>query len=75
MKTETDRLDPTPPKQQRQSMAAIRHLERAVLEAPVDGVVLRYGTFYGPGASDELVALDRASGPCRSSVPATASGR
>ena len=59
VKTEDDPLDPTPPKQQRQSMAAIKHLERAVAEAPLEGVVLRYGNFYGPGASDEMVALIR----------------
>jgi nucleoside-diphosphate-sugar epimerase len=59
IKTEADPLDPNPPKWQRQSLAAIRHVEQAVLAAPVDGVVLRYGMFYGPGASDELVALVR----------------
>ncbi len=33
-------------------MAAIRYLERAVLEADwTDGVVLRYGGFYGPGTN------------------------
>lgn len=59
VKTELDPLDPNPPKQQRESMAAIHYLERAVLDAPLDGVVLRYGYFYGPGASDEMVALIR----------------
>lgn len=57
VKTEADPLDPNPPKAQRQSMAAIQHLERAVLDAPLDGVVLRYGVFYGPGASDPMVDL------------------
>jgi nucleoside-diphosphate-sugar epimerase len=28
---------------------AVRELEAAVLAAPLDGLVLRYGTFYGPG--------------------------
>jgi 2-alkyl-3-oxoalkanoate reductase len=59
VKTETDPLDPNPPAEQRASMAAIRHLERAVIGAPLEGVVLRYGTFYGPGASDEMVDLLR----------------
>jgi 2-alkyl-3-oxoalkanoate reductase len=59
VKTEDDPLDPNPPKQQRASLAAIQHVERAVLGAPVEGVVLRYGMFYGPGASDEMVALVR----------------
>jgi len=57
VKTEDDPLDPNPAAQQSQSLAAIRHLERAVLEAPLEGVVLRYGSFYGPGASEPLVEL------------------
>jgi nucleoside-diphosphate-sugar epimerase len=56
VKTEADRLDPSPPRAQRESLAAIQHLERAVLAAPLEGVVLRYGGFYGPGASDPMVA-------------------
>jgi nucleoside-diphosphate-sugar epimerase len=59
VKTEADPLDPNPPKWQRQSLAAIKYLEQAVLAAPLDGVVLRYGMFYGPGASDELIDLVR----------------
>jgi 2-alkyl-3-oxoalkanoate reductase len=52
LKTETDALDPAPPKNQQRSLAAIRYLESAVLgAAPVEGVVLRYGNFYGPGTS------------------------
>jgi 2-alkyl-3-oxoalkanoate reductase len=61
--TENDPLDPAPPNEQRESLAAIRHLERAMLDAsPLEGVVLRYGSFYGPGTSvaDELAALIRA---------------
>jgi nucleoside-diphosphate-sugar epimerase len=57
VKTENDPLDAHPPAQQTQSLAAIRHLERVVLEAPLEGVVLRYGSFYGPGASEPLVEL------------------
>jgi nucleoside-diphosphate-sugar epimerase len=52
LKTETDALDPAPPKNQQRSLGAIRYLESAVLGgAPVEGVVLRYGNFYGPGTS------------------------
>jgi nucleoside-diphosphate-sugar epimerase len=52
VKSEDDPLDPTPPREMRQSMAAIRHLEEAVLGADwVEGIVLRYGAFYGPGTS------------------------
>ncbi|MBO3749780.1 NAD(P)-dependent oxidoreductase [Streptosporangiaceae bacterium NEAU-GS5] len=49
VKTETDPLDPNPPKALRGGFAALRHLESAVLAA--DGLVLRYGGFYGPGTS------------------------
>jgi nucleoside-diphosphate-sugar epimerase len=36
----------------RDSFAAIRHLEDAVLQAEwTQGIVLRYGAFYGPGTS------------------------
>jgi nucleoside-diphosphate-sugar epimerase len=62
VKTEGDRLDPSPPKEQRASMAAIKHVERVVTEASLDGVVLRYGMFYGPGASDEMIEIIRRRG-------------
>jgi nucleoside-diphosphate-sugar epimerase len=45
VKTEEDPLDPAPVPAMRQTLAAIRHLEQAVLHA--DGIVLRYGGFYG----------------------------
>jgi nucleoside-diphosphate-sugar epimerase len=54
VKTEDDPLDPSPPRQMRESLAAIRHLEEAVLGADwTEGIVLRYGAFYGPGTSME----------------------
>jgi 2-alkyl-3-oxoalkanoate reductase len=57
---EDDPLDPAPPAAQRESLAAIRHLERAVPAAsPMQGIVLRYGSLYGPGASDEFVGMVR----------------
>jgi len=52
VKTEDDPLDPDPPAQLRRTLDAIRHLESAVLGAEgLEGVVLRYGGFYGPGTS------------------------
>jgi nucleoside-diphosphate-sugar epimerase len=45
VKSEEDPLDPTPVPAMRETLAAIRHLERAVLEA--GGAVLRYGGLYG----------------------------
>jgi nucleoside-diphosphate-sugar epimerase len=52
VKTEEDPLDPTPAREMRETLAAIRHLEEAVLGARwTEGLVLRYGVFYGPGTS------------------------
>jgi 2-alkyl-3-oxoalkanoate reductase len=52
VKTEDDPLDPDPPAELRRTLDAIRHLEAAVLGAEgLEGVVLRYGGFYGPGTS------------------------
>jgi nucleoside-diphosphate-sugar epimerase len=52
VKTEDDPLDPTPAREMRETAAAIRHLEEAVLGATwTEGVVLRYGSFYGPGTN------------------------
>jgi nucleoside-diphosphate-sugar epimerase len=60
VKTEDDPLDPSPTRAQRESLAAIGYLERAVTSAGrVEGIVLRYGSFYGPGASDAFVGLIR----------------
>jgi nucleoside-diphosphate-sugar epimerase len=58
--TEEEPLNPDPPAAQRQSAAAIMYLEKVVTGASaVQGVVLRYGSFYGPGASDEFFRLVR----------------
>ncbi|NUW40906.1 NAD-dependent epimerase/dehydratase family protein [Nonomuraea rhodomycinica] len=54
VKTEEDPLDPTSTGQGAQ---AIRHLEDVVVKA--GGAVLRYGAFYGPGATDDQVELVR----------------
>jgi nucleoside-diphosphate-sugar epimerase len=52
VKTEDDPLDPTPAREMRAMVVAIRHLEQAVLGADwTEGIVLRYGGFYGPGTS------------------------
>jgi nucleoside-diphosphate-sugar epimerase len=49
VKGEDAPLDPDPPADARESLAAIKHLEAVVTEA--GGTVLRYGGFYGPGTS------------------------
>ncbi|MBV8947284.1 MAG: NAD(P)-dependent oxidoreductase [Solirubrobacterales bacterium] len=52
VKTEADPLEATPVRDMRETLAAIRHLEDAVLRAEwTEGIVLRYGAFYGPGTS------------------------
>src|SRR3954470_22095328 len=52
VKTEDDPLDPHPPNALRATLNAIRHVERAVTSIDWgEGVVLRYGGFYGPGTS------------------------
>jgi nucleoside-diphosphate-sugar epimerase len=55
IKTEEDDLDPTPVDGMRSTLAAIRHVEDTVTGATwTDGVVLRYGGFYGPGTGLSL---------------------
>jgi len=50
IKSEDDALDPRPPEAMRSTLEAIRHVERAVTAIDWgEGVVLRYGGFYGPG--------------------------
>ena len=51
VKSEDDPLEPSPPARQRESLEAIRYLERTVLAAAPVGLVLRYGSLYGPGTS------------------------
>jgi 2-alkyl-3-oxoalkanoate reductase len=52
IKSEVDSLDPTPPGNAEQTLAAIRHLEESVVGAEkLVGIALRYGGFYGPGTS------------------------
>jgi nucleoside-diphosphate-sugar epimerase len=51
VKTERDPLDSNPPAHQRRSIAAIGYLERAVTTSSPEGLVVRYGSLYGPGTS------------------------
>ena len=52
VKTETDPLDETPPRNTDQAAAAINHLEKAT--TAFGGIALRYGGFYG-AANDALI--------------------
>ena len=52
VKVEEDPLDATPPATMTKTLQAIRTLEASVTGASgLEGVVLRYGSFYGPGTS------------------------
>ncbi|WP_345474376.1 NAD(P)-dependent oxidoreductase [Actinoallomurus oryzae] len=57
VKTEEDPLDLMEGTVAHTSMMALRHVEDVVGKA--GGVVLRYGAFYGPGATDDQVELVR----------------
>src|SRR5262249_17930504 len=57
VKSEADALDPQPPREFRRSLDAIRYLEDLVTRgSDIEGVVLRYGAFYGidTGVFDRL---------------------
>jgi nucleoside-diphosphate-sugar epimerase len=56
VKTEEDPMDPGPASA-REGAEALRHLEDVVVKA--GGAVLRYGSLYGPGATDDQVELVR----------------
>ena len=50
VKTEEDPLNTDPPKQARETLRAILHLEAVTTGTPgIEGLALRYGGFYGPG--------------------------
>jgi nucleoside-diphosphate-sugar epimerase len=52
VKNEDDPLDPHPPQTMTRTLDAIRELEAMVAsDAGMTGIVLRYGSFYGPGTS------------------------
>jgi nucleoside-diphosphate-sugar epimerase len=69
IKSEEDAVDSSPAREMRETVAAIRHLEQAVLGATwTEGIVLRYGGFYGPGTSlgpggEQLEAVRRGRMP------------
>jgi nucleoside-diphosphate-sugar epimerase len=69
VKAEDAPLDAAPPKGVRATSAAIRHVEKAVTGAAgLDGIVLRYGGFYGPGTGlarggDQLQLVEKGRFP------------
>ena len=59
LKTEADPLDWRPIPAAAQMQAAIAYVDKTVPPGAPEGIVLRYGSFYGPGASDPLVEMVR----------------
>jgi nucleoside-diphosphate-sugar epimerase len=59
LKTEEDPPDWRPIRSAVQGPAAIRHVEETVPREAPEGIVLRYGGLYGPGASDLLLDMLR----------------
>ncbi|HZN74499.1 MAG TPA: NAD(P)-dependent oxidoreductase [Micromonosporaceae bacterium] len=60
VKTEDDPLVARAPSpSSARTLAAIKHVDQAVPLAVPEGIVLRYGGFYGPGASDILLDMMR----------------
>jgi 2-alkyl-3-oxoalkanoate reductase len=59
VKTEADPLDSHPVPSSARTVAAMKHVEQTVPVAAQEGIVLRYGSFYGPGASAVLIDLLR----------------
>ena len=59
VKTEDDPFEPDPPKAVRATQEAIKYVERAVASCALEGVALRYGSLYGPGATDLMVQAAR----------------
>jgi len=55
VKTEDDPLDPRVPRSAVQTLKAIKYVEQTVPQAVPEGIALRYGSFYGPGASQVLL--------------------
>ncbi|MFI6682022.1 NAD-dependent epimerase/dehydratase family protein [Kribbella sp. NPDC050470] len=59
VKTETDPVISKPVPSAARTLAAIKYVDATVQEKAPEGIVLRYGTFYGPGASDAMVEMVR----------------
>jgi nucleoside-diphosphate-sugar epimerase len=59
VKTEDDPLDTHPIGSSARTQAAIKYVEQTVPSAAAEGIVLRYGNFYGPGASQVLLDMLR----------------
>jgi nucleoside-diphosphate-sugar epimerase len=64
--SEADPVDPDPPGAMRPALVGILHVEQAVPAIEWgDGLVLRYGGFYGPGTSMSLAPDAQMAAPIR----------
>jgi len=70
LKAEDDPAEWRPIRSAVQGPAAIRHVEEAVPAGVPEGIVLRYGGFYGPGTGDALLEMVR-----KRMVPVIGGGR
>jgi nucleoside-diphosphate-sugar epimerase len=59
VQTEEDPLDSQPVPSSARTLAALKHVEKTVPNAAPEGIVLRYGSFYGPGSSEILLGAVR----------------
>jgi nucleoside-diphosphate-sugar epimerase len=59
VKTEEDPVDSRPIPSSARTVAAMKYEEKTVPLAVPEGIVLRFGSFYGPGASDFLLDMLR----------------
>ncbi len=59
LKTEEDPFEWRPVPTTLGAQAAIKHVEKTVPLGAPEGIVLRYGGFYGPGASDVMLDMVR----------------
>ncbi|MBV8735575.1 MAG: NAD(P)-dependent oxidoreductase [Solirubrobacterales bacterium] len=64
--SEADPIDPSPPGAMRPALVGILHVERAVPAIEWgEGLVLRYGGFYGPGTAISLASDAQMAAPIR----------
>jgi nucleoside-diphosphate-sugar epimerase len=59
VKTEEDQIETHPVRSAARTIESIQYVDRVVPRLAPEGIVLRYGTFYGPGSSDSLLEMVR----------------
>lgn len=75
VKTEEDPVDTHPPEPMRQTSQSVRYLESAVLNADgIEGIVLRYGGFYGDGTGMDPESGDQIEAIRKRQFPIVGSG-